>query len=110
MNQEEWDDLELYERAWKLGMIMKYMNDEEAYYGSGWLYIWPDGETYEQCMYDFNDKESYEELEESFIRHYSDKEAHEAGLYSMRGVPKTVIKDAHFWDAKLGLTPIEILK
>ena len=106
MNKEEWNELEPYERAWTLYLIMHYMNDESAYY-SGWLYIWPDGETYEACMDDFGTEESYKELERSFIGHYSDKEIHDAGLYSCRGVPKSVIKDAHYWDEVLGLKPIE---
>ena len=110
MTKEDWNDLEYFERAWKLGMIMKYMNNEEAYYGSGWLYIWPDGETWEQCYDDFNTEEAYQELEDSFKRHYGDEEYHGDGLYSHRGVPKSVIKDAHFWDKELGLKPIEIIK
>ena len=109
MNKEEWEELEYYERAWKLGLIMKYMNDEEAYY-SGWLYIWPDGETWEQCVEDFGSEESYKELERSFKAHYSEPESHEAGLYSHRGVPKSVVRDAHYWDEVLGLPPIEVVK
>lgn len=109
MNQEQWDSLKNYDKAWKLGQIMMYMNDEEAYYG-GWLYIWPDGEDYEQCKSDFEDEESYKRLERSFIGHYSDKSSHKAGLYSHRGVPEQVVEDAHFWDEKLGLKPIEVIK
>lgn len=109
MTKQEWDNLDYYDRAWRLSMIMRYMNDEEAYY-SGWLYIWPDGETYEECMDDFNDEESYKELEDSFICHYSDKESHEGGLYSCRGVPKAVIIDAHMRDEVLGLKPIEVIE
>ena len=110
MTDEEWEELEYYERAWKLGLIMMYMNDEEAYYGSGWLYIWPDGEKWEECVSDFGTKEAYKELEDSFKRIYGFEEYHENGLYSHRGVPKSVIKDAHYWDQKLGLSPIEIIK
>jgi len=109
MTKEQWNRLTFGERAWKLGLVMQYMNDEEAYY-SGWLYIWPDGETYISCLEDFRDEESYKELEESFIRHYSEKEAHEAGLFSRRGVPVEVIDIAHFWDDQLGLPHIEEIK
>ena len=83
MTNEEWNKLTNGEKAWKLGMIMMYMNNEDAYYSSGWLYIWPDGERYEECMSDFENEESYKELEESFIRHYGYKEYHDAGLYSL---------------------------
>lgn len=105
----DWDRLTNGEKAWKLGLIMQYMNDEEAYY-SGWLYIWPDGESYQACLDDFRDDESYKELEESFIAHYSDLEAHDAGLYSHKGVPTEVIDAAHYWDNRLNLKEILILK
>ena len=109
MTQEQWNNLTFGEKAWKLGLIMMYMNNEEAYY-SGWLYIWPDGITYQDCLIDFEDEESYKELEESFIRHYSDKESHDGGLYSHRRVPTEVIEAAHYWDRRLGLKEIEIVK
>ena len=109
MNKTQWNNLSFGEKAWKLGLVMQYMNDEEAYY-SGWLYIWPDGETYQDCLYDFEDEENYKDLERSFIAHYSDKEAHNAGLYSCRGVPNEVIEVAHFWDDQLGLKRIEVVK
>ncbi len=110
MNQEQWDKLTNGEKAWKLGQIMCYMNNEDAYYESGWLYIWPDGESYPDCLVDFEDDESYKDLEESFIRHYGDEEFHADGLYSSHQIPTEVIEAAHFWDTKLGLTPIEIIK
>ena len=109
MNKQDWDRLTNGEKAWKLGLVMQYMNDEEAYY-SGWLYIWPDGESYSACLEDFRDEEMYKDLERSFIGHYSDKESHDAGLYSCRGVPVEVIDVAHFWDEQLGLKPIEVVK
>lgn len=109
MTKQQWDKLPYYIRAWKLYLIMYYLNDESAYY-SGWLYIWPDGETYEQCIDDFNDKESYDELERSFIGHYSDEEVHEGGLFSSKGVPEEVVEAAHMWDKQLGLEPIEVIK
>ncbi len=109
MNREQWDKLPNYDKAWRLNQIISYMNDEEAYY-SGWLYIWPDGETYEECKDHFEDDESYKDLEESFKLHYGGKEEHKGGLYSHRGVPEQVVEDAHFWDEKLGLEPIEVIK
>ena len=109
LGKAEWDKLPYYQRAWKLSLIMQCMNNEDAYY-SGWLYIWPDGETYEQCMRDFGDKESYEELERSFIAYYSDEEYHNDGLCTFGGeVPEEVVKDAHMWDEALGLSPIAVL-
>ena len=48
--------------AWKLNEIIACMNNEEAYYESGWLYIWPDGETKRDANEDFGDKESYKEF------------------------------------------------
>ena len=109
MSEEDWNDLSNGEKAWMLGQIMIHMNDEEAYY-SGWLYIWLDGETWEQCMDDFNSDEAYQELEDSFIGHYSDEEAHDAGLYSHKDILKSIIKAAHYWDKRLGLEPIVVLK
>lgn len=108
MTQQDWDKLTPGEKAWKLGLVMSYMNDEEAYYSSGWLYIWPDGETYRACLDDFEEEEWYQDLENSFKRIYSDKEYHEGGLYSHKGVPTEVREIANFWDSKLGLTPIKI--
>ena len=109
MNKEEWEKLTYGERAWLLGEIMIYLNDESGYY-SGWLYIWPDGENWEQCMDDFGDEESYKELEEAFIPRYSDEEIHEAGLYSRKPIPTAVVDAAHYWDSVLGLEPIELIK
>lgn len=110
MTKQDGERLSFGERAWKLGLIMQYMNNEEAYYGSGWLYIWPDGESYPMCLEDFRDEEFYKELEESFIRHYSDKEYHGDGLFASKGVPIEVLDVAHYWDEVLGLPPIEEIK
>lgn len=89
--------------AWKLGEVMMAMNNEEAYYG-GWLYIWPDGETKDQCMEDFGDKESYEELRQTFEKYY--KAYHDDGLYTTR---QDIVDYAHQIDNKLGLEPIKNL-
>lgn len=95
------------EKAWELNEIIEKMNDEEAYYGSGWLFIWPDGETKEDCKADFDNEESYKELEDLFIEIYSDEEYHEGGLYTN---VDSIIKNAHEWDTKLGLTPIHVIR
>ena len=87
--------------AWKLGEIMMSMNNEEAYYG-GWLYIWPDGETKEECMVDFGDKESFYELWEYFEKYYT--RYHDDGLYTE---DDNIVNSAHRIDASLGLKPIE---
>jgi len=92
------------ELAWKLGEIMMAMNDEDAYYESGWLYLWPDGETKEQCMRDFDTKEAYEELWELFKDIYSDPEYHNNGLFTSE---KRIVDYAHQIDKKLGLPPIK---
>ena len=109
MTKEQWNSLTNGEKAWKLGLVMKYMNNEEAYY-NGWLYFWPDGESYEQCLDDFRDDESYKELEEVFINHYKYEEYHNDGLFDSKGVPSEVVDVAHFWDKELGLKPIEVIK
>ena len=106
----DWEKLPYWERAWRLGQIMIYMNNEEAYYNSGWLYIWPDGETQSGCKDDFDNEESYKDLERSFRNHYSDAEYHGDGLYGFKGVPLQVVEDAHLWDKILNLKPIEVIK
>ena len=91
------------EKAWKLGQIMLYMNNEDAYFGD-WLYIWPDGETYEDCLSDFNSEDEYEDLRNSFNRHY--RAYHNDGLFE---APQEVEEWAHEIDRELGLKPIENL-
>ena len=109
MTKQEWEKLPYDERAWRLNLIISHFNHEGAYYG-GWLYIWPDGESREQCKYDFEDEANYRELEESFKRHFSYKAYHKAGLFASKGTPQQVIDDAHFWDEQLGLEPIHVIK
>ena len=99
--------------AWKLNKIIMGMNNEGAYYESGWLYIWPDGETYEECLEDFGTEEAFKELEDLFISIYSyhddndeENNYHDDGLYNVE--PETVAL-AHEYDQKLGLEPIEDL-
>lgn len=91
--------------AWKLNEIISGMNNEEAYFDSGWLYIWPDGETKQEANEDFGDKESYQELENLFIKVY--KAYHRDGLYN---VTPDVLDYAHKWDKKLGLAEIQDVK
>ena len=110
MTKQEWEKLSFDERAWRLNLIISYFNHEGAYYSSGWLYIWPDGEDREQCKYDFEKEEDYRELEDSFKRNFSYKAYHRAGLYASKGVPQQVIDDAHFWDEQLGLEPIQVIQ
>ena len=92
------------EKAWMLNRIIEAINDEEAYYGS-WLYVWPDGETEEDCEDDFGDEESYSDLESLFIRKY--KTYHDSGLFTDED---DVIEAAHEWDKKLGLEEIEVFR
>ena len=98
---EPFDSLSNGDKAWILGNILMYMNDEEAYYG-GFLYIWPDGEEYDDILDDFADQEDYDELYKSFVRHY--KASHKYGLFD---APEELVKYAHELDAKLGLKEIE---
>lgn len=87
--------------AWKLNEIMMSMNNEEAYYGA-WIYLWPDGETREQCQVDFNTAESYKELQNLFERVY--KAYHKDGLYTKN---QNIVDYAHKIDKKLGLPEIK---
>ena len=91
------------DEAWKLGQIMMYMNDEDAYFGS-WLYTWPDGESYEECLDDFGDKDDYDDLRKTFERIY--RRYHSGGLFE---APAEVEAAAHEIDRQLGLKPIENL-
>ena len=87
--------------AWKLAEVISSMNNEDAYFGD-WLYLWPDGESKEDCKVDFNDKESYDELKELFEEVY--KYYHKDGLYTD---DQDILDYAHAIDKKLGLEPIK---
>lgn len=91
------------EEAWMMNRVIASMNNEEAYYGS-WLYLWPDGETKEECAYDFGEREAFEELKDKFIRTY--KHYHADGLYNAE---PEVVEYAHMMDKQLGLAKIENL-
>ena len=106
---EKWNALTNGEKAWMLNQIIAHMNNEEAYY-DGWLYIWPDGESFEECLEHFGEDEDYKELEKEFIYRYSNKEYHNDGLYANSRTPNEVIEAAQYWDAKLKLPLICVLK
>lgn len=100
-------------KAWVLNEIISSMNNEGAYYESGWLYIWPDGETEEECDDDFGDYDSFKDLEDEFISIYKyhddeDEESnyHDDGLYNPT---REAVEIAHEYDKKLGLEPIQVL-
>lgn len=90
--------------AWMMNQVISSMNNEEAYYNS-WLYVWPDGESREECEYDFGDKESFEDLKSEFISTY--KYYHDDGLYN---ADETTEAYAHKWDEILNLAPINNIK
>lgn len=94
----------LAEDAWMMNRVISSMNNEEAYYG-GWLYIWPDGETREECAYDFGEQEEYDELRDTFLSTY--EYYHNDGLFD---ADSDVVAYAHNIDKQLGLAPIENLK
>ena len=52
--------------AWLMNQVISNLNDEEAYY-SDWLIYWPDGESKSECMQDFKEQESFNELTTMFI-------------------------------------------
>ena len=113
------DNVDYGHKAWLLNEIISSMNDETAYYDTEWLYIWPDGESYEECIEDFGDKQSFKELENTFlsIYQYNDAEEgedpedaeynfHRDGLYNPT---QEAVDLAHQYDRKLGLSPIKVL-
>ncbi len=107
--EAKWNLLSNGEKAWMLNEIISNMNDEGAYY-DGWLYVWPDGESYEQCLEDFADFEDYAFLEKEFVYRYSNEEYHDAGLYVFNKDLSEVIEAAHYWDDRLGLRTIKVFK
>ena len=85
-----------------MGEVISAMNNEDAYFDSGWLYIWPDEQTEEACLKNFNDKESYDDLKAIFKEVYTDY--HEDGLYTKK---KRIVDFAHEMDKKFKLPPIK---
>ena len=113
------DKVDYGHKAWLLNEIISSMNDETAYYETEWLYIWPDGESYEDCIEDFGDKQSFKELENTFLSIYQYNDAedgedpedaeynfHRDGLYNPT---QEAVDLAHQYDRKLGLSPIKVL-
>lgn len=113
------DKVDYGHKAWLLNEIISSMNDETAYYDTEWLYIWPDGESYEECIEDFGDKQSFKELENTFLSIYQYNDAedgedpedaeynfHRDGLYNPT---QEAVDLAHQYDRKLGLSPIKVL-
>lgn len=113
------DKVDYGHKAWLLNEIISSMNDETAYYDTEWLYIWPDGESYEECIEDFGDKQSFKELENTFLSIYQYNDAedgedpedaeynfHRDGLYNPT---QEAVDLAHQYDRKLGLSPIKVI-
>ena len=107
MDDKSWQALLNGEKAFLLGEILRHINDEEAYYEE-WLYYYPDGASVEDCFEYFGENAAYQELEQVFIRIYSNKEYHDSGLFSSTLVPSQVVKAAHYWDNRLNLTSIVV--
>lgn len=91
--------------AWMMNKVISSMGSDEAYYSSGWLYIWPDGEDEEDCKWDFEDSESFDELKKTFESVY--KGYHADGLYD---ADEETIQFAHQKDLELGLPQIRVVK
>lgn len=92
------------EKAFWLNEIISHMNNEGAYYSSGWLYIWPDGTDTRDVSDYFGTEEEYKELENTFKKVY--KAYHRDGLYSSHGIGPELLAKAHEWDKELGLAEI----
>lgn len=66
--------------AWQMGKIIQNMNNEEAYYESGWLYYWVDEADEEDAYYYFGeDEEAYLELRRKYLEVF--EEYYEDGWY-----------------------------
>ena len=95
--------------AYLMNEVISGMNDEGAYYESGWLYDWSDG-TDEEDVEDYfgskdpENEEAFNDLKDAYLRIY--KHYHNGGLYNCR---PEVVDYAHKTDAELGLSPIENL-
>lgn len=90
------------EFAWMLNQVILAMNDETAYYDSGWLYIYEDEMEHDDCVEWFDDEEHFDELMDVFIRVY--KRWHKYGLYEAN---EDVLEFAHIMDDILNLPKIE---
>lgn len=94
------------DKAWLLNEILSSFNNEGAYYSTGWLYIWPDGCSKEDCEYYFGSKEEFEDLEDSFKRIYKSNYRKD-GFY--RKPSEAALELAHKYDEEMGLPAMEIL-
>ena len=93
-------------QAWLLNEIISSFNNEGAYYSTGWLYIWPDGCSREDCNYYFGNESDYKDLEDSFKRVY--KSSYRKDGFYKKPSPEA-LELAHKFDTELGLPAMEIL-
>lgn len=66
--------------AWKMNQVITAMNNEGAYFNSGWLNVWPDESDYSECVQYFSDDESFNELKDLYNRVF--KRYYKDGLYN----------------------------
>ena len=92
-------------KAWLMGQTMYSMNNEEAVYGTSWLYLYPDEGDEEEIADCFGEDEDYEELYNLFVRIY--KAYHSDGLFRPTSVVEEFVKEL---DKELGLPDIEIFR
>ena len=76
------------DRAWKMNQVISAMNNEEAYYDSGWLYTWVDGSDFQDAVEYFSDDESFKELEDLYLEVF--KDYYEDGWYNLNKVESNV--------------------
>jgi len=86
-------------QAWKMNQVISAMNNEDAYYGSGWLYVWPDGSDYSECLEYFGDDESFKELRTLYREVF--KDYYKDGLYNPEKVGPDALEFANETLSKL---------
>lgn len=67
--------------AWLMNLVVESMNNEEAYYASGWLWVWVDECSFEDCKEYFSDEESFNELKGLYLEIF--EEYYEDGFYNV---------------------------
>lgn len=68
MKLNEKKNVELrYDLLNAMNLIVSSMNNEAAYYNSGWLYIWPDGADEEEIC-EMAESDYFDEVAETFFR------------------------------------------
>lgn len=72
--------------AWLMSKVISSLNNERAYYDSGWLYIWPDECSYEECEEYFSDDDSFDELHNLYLRVF--KRYYKDGFYDYGYIDK----------------------